>query len=182
MKRGFFGCGIFAPQRSVNVGTLLRSASTLGASFTFTIGGQREAIKGADNTTKSYRHIPHFHYQDMEAAIRSMPYGCPLIAVEICQGATPLTEYRHRERAAYLLGPENGSLPPEVCMEAEDRIIIPHSEFCFNVAVAGSIVMWHRACQMAGRGTTSADPDEEIYRYGDEVRRMDHREAADGGH
>lgn len=45
---------------------------------------------------------------------------------------------------------------------------------------AASVMVRYKSALQELAGTT--DPDEEIYRYGDEVRRMDHREAADGGH
>lgn len=149
MTRGYFGCGILYPQKKVNVGGLLRSAASLGAAFTFTIGGQRDAVKGSDNTVKSQRHIPHMHFQDFESARAGLPIDCPLVAVELAQGATSLSTYQHRERAAYLLGPENGSIPQDIVMECDDVVVIPHGEFCFNVATAGTIVLWHRQEQRA---------------------------------
>lgn len=147
MNRGYFGCGVFNPQKSANIGTLLRSAFVLGAAFTFTVSGRREAIEHASNTVRSERHLPHFHFADMEAACSGLPTNCPLVAIELCDGATSLDTYQHRERAAYLLGPENGTLGPEVLALCADKLVIPHAQFCFNVAVAGSIVMWHRATQ-----------------------------------
>jgi tRNA(Leu) C34 or U34 (ribose-2'-O)-methylase TrmL len=42
------------------------------------------------------------------------------------------------------VGPENGSIPKSVLSEAQSVVMIPGGEFCFNLAVAGTIVMYDR--------------------------------------
>lgn len=72
-----------------------------------------------------------------------MPYNCMLISVEICDKAVPIRDFCHPERAIYLLGQEDGSLPDRVIEKSWAVLQIP-TRYCLNVAVAGSIVLYDR--------------------------------------
>ena len=45
--KGYFGIGIEGPSKSMNVGTLFRTAHAFGASFVFTLRAQYDARAGA---------------------------------------------------------------------------------------------------------------------------------------
>lgn len=138
--RGYFGIGIYRPKTSVNVGTLWRSAYILGASFIFTIG--RRFPKQASDTVKAYRHVPMFEYKDM--ADFNPPYDCQKVFVELSDRSRELTNYAHPERAVYILGAEDTGIPEEE-MKGGTIIQIPSvRDFCFNVSVSGSLVMYDR--------------------------------------
>jgi len=72
-----------------------------------------------------------------------LPQGCQLVGIELLDTAIELPRFRHPLRAAYVLGPEMGSLSPELVARCDHVIKIPTS-FCVNVAVAGAIVMYDR--------------------------------------
>lgn len=140
MSRGYFGIGIENPKTEMNVGTLWRSAYALGAAFIFTIGKRYD--RQSSDTTKSWRHIPLITYIDAQDFIDHIPYSCIPVGIEV--NGTPINEFnKHPERAAYILGPEDGSISKrlaEFCVE----VISIDSKYCLNVAVAGSIVMFDR--------------------------------------
>jgi tRNA G18 (ribose-2'-O)-methylase SpoU len=46
-------------------------------------------------------------------------------------------------RAAYVLGPEKGSLSPALVKRCDFTVKIP-AKFCVNVGVAGALVMYDR--------------------------------------
>lgn len=141
MKRGYFGIGIFNGKNERNVGTLWRSAAILGADFIFTVG--RRYKKQCSDTTKAPRHIPLYHYTDWEDFFRHVPYDCPVVAVELADGSIPLERYFHPERCIYLLGAEDTGIPKRILDRCRDTIQI-EGNYCYNVAVAGSIVMYDR--------------------------------------
>ena len=139
--RGFFEIGIYYGKHTVNVGTLWRSAYQLGASGIFTIGNRYK--RQCSDTPKSHRHIPLRHYDDFDDFNYHRPFDTLLVGVEI--GGAALREFNHPNSCIYLLGAEDYGLPQEIirscdCVLSIESINTPS----FNVAVAGSIVMYDR--------------------------------------
>ena len=74
-----------------------------------------------------------------------MPFGCPLIGVELSDDAVPLDRFWHPQNAVYLMGAEDHGLPDSVLEKCHSTIQIPAPrEWSMNVAVAGSIVLYDR--------------------------------------
>lgn len=140
-ERGYFAVGIFHPKKEVNVGSLLRTAGILGAAFTFTIG--RRYRPDCIDTTKSWRHVPLFHFDTLDGLWDSMPFSCPVVGVEMGEHAIPLERFTHPERAIYLLGAEDHGLPPDVMKRCHSLVKL-QGNISMNVAVAGSIVLYDR--------------------------------------
>ena len=140
--RGYFGIGAIGMKNSENYGTLFRSAFSLGAKFIFLIGCRFK--RQVSDTTCSHKHIPLFTYTTFEEFYQNLPYNCKLIGIEKIQEATPLHVFKHPERACYLLGPEDGSIPKYVIDKCHDLVVL-NGRYCLNVAVAGSIVMHDRS-------------------------------------
>ena len=142
MKRGYFGIGIFNGKNTQNIGTLWRSAAIFGADFIFVIGHRYQ--KQCSDTMKTPRHIPLYAYKDADDFFDHVPYDCPVVAVELDEDSVMLDHYFHRERCIYLLGAEDIGLPQKVLERCKEIIQIP-GDYCLNVSVAGSIVMYDRA-------------------------------------
>jgi len=141
MNRGYFGIGIERSKIEVNVGTLWRSAFALGAGFIFTIG--KRYPKQASDTTQSWRHIPLWEFKDLEDFRDHIPYDCQVVGVEIAENAKSLETFSHPLRAIYILGPEDGSLSAKTQSMCQ-HIVKFKSQFCLNVASAGTVVMYDR--------------------------------------
>lgn len=142
--RGFFGIGIEHGKNVMNYGTLHRTAQILGASMLFTVG--RRFRRQCSDTMKSWRHIPTFSYDNLASLVAHMPYDCRIVGIELDDRAQPLEEFKHPQRALYLLGAEdhgltNGALA--VC----HKLVRLRGERSMNVSVAGSIVLYHRITQ-----------------------------------
>ena len=142
MKRGYFGIGVFHTKTESNIGTLMRSALCFGADFVFTVG--RRYQEQASDTTSTKRHVPLYHYRDVESLVANLPIGCPLIGVELAEDSLPLGEFDHPERAAYLLGAEDHGLTVAAMRRCHRIVEVKGASQCLNVAVTGSIVMWDR--------------------------------------
>lgn len=145
--RGFFEIGIIRGKTPENVGTLWRSASQMGASGIFTIG--KRYSHQASDTVKAYRNIPSREYETLEAFMAALPHSCPLIGVEM--GGRPLPGFTHPERAVYLLGAEDGGIPKAALDRCHQIVSLPSVRTAsYNVAVAGSLVMYDRQCKRNG--------------------------------
>lgn len=144
--RGYFAIGAERMSKSLNLGNLMRSAHGFGASFTFTVGATYRALEARADTSKGQLHLPHYNWQSIEEM--ALPQGCKIVGVELLDEAIDLPSFRHPLRAAYILGPEMGSLSPAMLERCDYTVKIPTS-FCVNVAMAGAIVMYDRVRSLA---------------------------------
>lgn len=142
--RGFFEIGIVRGKTPSNVGTLWRSAYQMGASGIFTVG--RRYPNQASDTVKAFRHIPCREFLDFDAFLASLPHACPIVAVEM--GGRSLQEFTHPESAVYLLGAEDHGIPKDILARCHHTVSLPSIRTnSYNVAVAGSLVMYDRQCK-----------------------------------
>jgi len=142
MNRGYFGIGIYHVKKEVNIGTLMRSALIMGAAFIFTIGRRYE--KQCSDTVKAYKHIPLWHFSGYKEMQDKLPYDCRVVCIETADHAINLKDFTHPERAVYLLGAEDYGLPPGIIHNHQVVTIPSINNFCLNVSVAGSIIMYDR--------------------------------------
>lgn len=142
----WFGIGIVRGKTASNHGSLWRSALQLGAAMTFTIGKRYEKkVEGSADIYKTYRQLPCLAYEDLGRFMANAPVDTQIVAVEY--GGTELTEFKHPKRALYVLGSEDGGLPPALVQHAHGHVSIPTAEgrpSSLNVAAAGAIVMYDR--------------------------------------
>ena len=145
--RGYFGIGVEGISKPMNFGNLSRTAYGFGASFVFTVSPGRRIDKPQSDTTQSQDHMPWYTFDNPQGLV--LPDDCRLVGVELTEDAIDLPSFRHPTRAAYVLGPENGSLSEEMTARCEFVVKIP-TLFCLNVATAGAVIMYDRM-QSLGR-------------------------------
>ena len=159
--RGYFAIGAERSSKALNLGNLMRSAHAFGASFTFTIGAQYQALEARADTSKGHWHLPHYNWTATGDMV--LPKGCKLVGIELLDDAVALPSFRHPLQAAYVLGPERGSLSDDLLARCDFTVKIPTS-FCVNVAMAGAIVMYDRVKSIgsfAERPVSEGGPKEE---------------------
>jgi tRNA G18 (ribose-2'-O)-methylase SpoU len=140
--RGYFGIGVEGINKVMNVGNLFRTAHAFGASFVFTVAATYKREEGARaDTSDSLGHVPFYTFPNLSSI--QLPEKCALVGIELTSDAFELPSFRHPSRAAYILGPERGSISSELTAQCDYIIKIPTS-FCVNVGIAGAIVMYDR--------------------------------------
>ena len=72
-----------------------------------------------------------------------IPKGCVPVVVDIIEGATPLPEYQHPERAFYIFGPEDGTLDPALYGAVRDVVYVP-TRGCMNLAASVNVILYDR--------------------------------------
>lgn len=161
--RGYFGVGVEGISKPMNAGAIFRTAHAFGAGFAFTVAASYpERIGGYADTSKSTEQIPFYQFPDIGSMI--LPDGCRLVGVELCENSIDLPSFRHPSKAAYILGPERGSLSPAMTEKCEFVVKIP-TKFCVNVSVAAAIVMYDRITsfgRFAERPISAGGPVEEL--------------------
>ncbi|MEJ0062641.1 MAG: RNA methyltransferase [Alphaproteobacteria bacterium] len=168
--RGYFGIGVEGISKSGNLGNLVRSAHAFGASFFFTINAaiNQNELNGTD-TSHAGGHMPFYKYADLNTF--ALPQDCSLVGVELIENSVDLPRFRHPLCAAYVLGPEMGSLSPELVARCDFTVKIP-MKFCINVGVAGAIVMYDRLVSLGGFPARPARPGGEPTPIGQRKRRQ----------
>lgn len=137
--RGYAAVALWHPKSSDNYGTALRSCVVFGVA-TVQIVGPRFRRQPSD-VVRSWKKLPVVVTDDL-----LIPYDCVPVAVELCDGATPLPDFIHPERALYVFGPEDGSLSPAVLAHCARRVVIPGA-WCLNLASAVTVVLYDRAAK-----------------------------------
>lgn len=140
--RGYFAIGVEGISKPMNLGNLLRSSHAFGASFFFTIAPAIAAREvRLSDTSDAARHLPFYTFESVAAM--TLPRGCVLVGVEFTEQSVDLPSFRHPSAAAYVLGPERGSLSAALQARCDHVVRIP-TQFCINVGTAGVIVMYDR--------------------------------------
>lgn len=142
MNRGYACIGLVNPKTPANVGGILRASFIYDAAM-IAVQGMRYTKHGAD-TIKAYRHKPLIYANDLHDVI---PYDCIPVAVELIDGAKPLPEYKHPERAFYIFGPEDGTLGKSVTGWCRDVVMVPGNA-CMNLAATVNVVLYDRMSKM----------------------------------
>jgi tRNA G18 (ribose-2'-O)-methylase SpoU len=137
----YFEIGVYHPKTVENIGTLWRTAYQLGAAGVFTIGKRYK--KQASDPFNAPRHIPLRNYADFPAFLENRPSGSLLVGIE--QAGTLLSDFDHPPQAVYLLGAEDYGLPDFVLQKCQAIVSLEAMiRSSYNMAVAGSIVMYDR--------------------------------------
>jgi tRNA G18 (ribose-2'-O)-methylase SpoU len=137
----FFEIGIYQSKRIYNLGTLWRTAYQLGAAGVFTIGRRYERQPSDPFVVE--RQIPLRNFESFDQFLAQRPINTLLVGIE--QDGEPLSGFDHPPQAIYLLGAEDFGLPDAVlkkcnCIVSLEAMV----RASYNVAVAGSIVMYDR--------------------------------------
>lgn len=134
------------PKFSSNVGTMARNAELLGFSTLYVSQADRIGrCVGATDTAKSFRRIGQFVTDEKEVIASAKKAGCKIIAVELDNNATDVTEFTHPDDALYIIGSEDKGITPKILADADEVIVIPSDkQWSFNAADSATIVMYDR--------------------------------------
>ncbi len=160
--RGYFGIGAEGISKPMNLGTLMRTAHAFGASFTFVVDADYRVKEALSDTSRAEQQVPL--YEVAAVAELSLPRGCRLVGVELVDEAVELPSFRHPLNAAYVFGPERGSLSQAMLARCDHVVRVP-TRFCVNLAVAGAVVMYDRLLchgRFAPRPVRSGGPTEPL--------------------
>ena len=154
--RGYFGIGVEGISKPMNLGSLMRTAHAFGASFVFTIGAVYPRQEGGrSDTSDAPANVPLHEFAGL--ADFRLPVGCALVGVELVDDAIALPSFHHPRAAAYVLGPERGSLSSGLLGRCDHAVKIP-TRFCINLALAGALVMYDRTLSLGRFADRPARP------------------------
>jgi tRNA(Leu) C34 or U34 (ribose-2'-O)-methylase TrmL len=77
------------------------------------------------------------------------PDKTPFVGVEFVDNAEDLPTFEHPEKAVYIFGPEDGSLPVQARKHCWRFVCIP-TKHCLNLSTAVATVLYDRAFKVKG--------------------------------
>ncbi len=142
MEKSAFCCvGLVNPKSPENVGSVMRAAGCYGVDEVYYTGNRFElARRFATDTKQMVEKIPLLGVDDLMVFI---PQGCVPVVVDLIDGATPLPDYVHPERAFYIFGPEDGTLDPALYGAVKDVVYVP-TRGCMNLAASVNVILYDR--------------------------------------
>ena len=142
---GYFGIGVIHPKTSENIGTLWRSAYQMDASVLCTIGARYKS--SSTDTLNVPARIPLIEVDDWTSFVNSAPKSAVWVVIEM--GGTPLQDFEHPRNCIYILESEDDGVPKSVIRGCREVVSLDAENYgSYNVAVAGSIVMYDRMTKM----------------------------------
>lgn len=138
MRRGYAVIALDHPKIDVNVGGAMRAAQCYGADMI--VCGMPRFKRQPTDTMKAWRHIPVVVVDDVMSIV---PFDCVPIAVDLVDGAVPLTTYVHPQRAFYVFGAEDATLGARILSRCRDRVMVPTTG-CMNLAATVNVVLYDR--------------------------------------
>ena len=133
--------GIVNPKSPSNIGSILRAAGCFQVDEVLYTGTRyARAAKFQTDTKSIAQQLP---LKAVECLTDHKPAQSALICVELVEGATPLSEFRHPNHAFYIFGPEDGNLSQTLVDTADEVIYIP-TIGCLNLAATVNVVLYDR--------------------------------------
>lgn len=133
--------GLYNPKSPTNVGSVLRAAGCFQANGVYYTGIRFErAAKFSTDTKDTKSKIPVNSVTDLVA---QLPNGVEVVCVELVEDAEMLPDFKHPKNAAYIFGPEDGSLPQDIIDRADHVVYIP-TIGCMNLAATVNVVLYDR--------------------------------------
>ena len=78
--------------------------------------------------------------------------------MDLVDGASPLYDYKHPERAFYVFGAEDATLRARVLDKCRDRIYVQMDVGCMNLAACVSVVLYDRSAKAWARSSRGENP------------------------
>lgn len=141
MKNQQINIGLINPKSPTNVGGVMRAAGCYQADNVFYTGKRYANATKFNTDTKNIKEIiPLTAVEHIDELITC---GVKIVCVDLVEGATPLPLFEHPERAIYIFGPEDGTIPQKVIDKADSVVYVP-TIGCMNLAASVNVLLYDR--------------------------------------
>jgi tRNA(Leu) C34 or U34 (ribose-2'-O)-methylase TrmL len=150
------------PQFAHNVGNAIRACSCWGINQLWWTGNSFTVAKGErlprEERMKGYKNVALFRH---DRPLDCFEAGAVPVAVELRPGSEMLHHFEHPDKAVYVFGPENGSIPKAVLARCHRFVVIP-THHCLNLAAAVNVVLYDRRLKRIAAGLEKDVPMGEL--------------------
>lgn len=146
-----------------NVANVVRSCSAYGVNRVIVTGPRiLKALKTCNH--RVFRHQIHKHVAVQTMPNMIYPEGYTPVAIEIVPGSQSLPFFNHPEKAFYIFGPEDGSIPSAILRKCHAVVQIPTETWtednpdfqCLNLSHAVATVLYDRRMKEITNGMVSS--------------------------
>ncbi len=142
----FFTCiALTNPKSPTNVGSVLRACGCFGADQVWYDGSRFDIAK--KYSTDTHQANSNIELIKKDSFTQDIPEGTQLVCVDLVEGATPLAEFNHPDKAIYIFGPEDGTITQQVVSQADHVVYIP-TLACLNLAATVNVVLYDRSSKL----------------------------------
>jgi tRNA(Leu) C34 or U34 (ribose-2'-O)-methylase TrmL len=134
------------PKSPTNVGAVMRAAGCYGVDGVLYTGNRyARAMKLTTDTKNISATIPLRNEADLlnNLSENYSDNDIKVVCVDLIEGATPLPNFIHPEKALYIFGPEDGTIKQSVVNQADAVVYIP-TIGCLNLAATVNVVLYDR--------------------------------------
>ncbi|WP_284203278.1 RNA methyltransferase [Psychromonas marina] len=133
--------GLSDPKSATNVGAVMRAAGCYQVDNVIYTGTRYDrAVKLNTDTKKMRTLIPLSQQQHL---LDNKPDDVKVVCVDLVEGAIPLPNFSHPEKALYLFGPEDGTLNQKIINQADAVVYVP-TIGCMNLAATVNVLLYDR--------------------------------------
>ncbi|WP_162048357.1 RNA methyltransferase [Vibrio taketomensis] len=133
--------GLINPKSPENVGAVMRAVGCYQADSVVYTGTRYDRAAKFSTDTKSVSDtVP---LTKVESILDGLADDTQIVCVELALGATPLPHFEHPQKAIYIFGPEDGSIPQEVADRAHHVVYVP-TIGCMNLAASVNVLLYDR--------------------------------------
>lgn len=145
MNESKVSIGLINPKDAQNVGSVLRAIGCYEADDVYYTGNRYAYALKHNTDTHNIQAQTEIKKVDDLLAVPSefMPGDTKIVCIELVEGATPLPEFQHPERALYVFGPEDGNISQKIINQADEVVYIP-TIGCMNLAATANVVLYDR--------------------------------------
>jgi tRNA(Leu) C34 or U34 (ribose-2'-O)-methylase TrmL len=152
------------PKYPHNVGMAVRLASCYGLKQVW-FSGDRLSLNPAEGDRlpreermKDYNKVQLIQH---DYFFEQFPQETTPVAVEVRDAAEPLHSFEHPDKALYVFGAEDGTIPKVLLQHCHRFIVIP-TKHCLNLATAVATILWDREYKLwlAGKIDKPVSPGE----------------------
>jgi len=138
--------GLSNPKSATNVGAVMRAAGCYAVDNVIYTGTRYDrAVKMNTDTKKVTSVIPLSSQQHL---LDNKADDVQVVCVDLVEGAIPLPNFTHPEKALYLFGPEDGTLNQALINQADSVVYIP-TIGCMNLAATVNVLLYDRLSKSA---------------------------------
>ena len=141
MRKSKVNLGLSNPKSPSNVGAVMRAAGCYRVDSVFYTG--QRYIRSARFHTDTQDVSKRIPLDGVTCLLENVPEDMQIVCVELVEGAIPLPEYQHPDKAFYIFGPEDGTLSQAIIDRADAVVYVP-TVGCMNLAATVNVVLYDR--------------------------------------